>query len=87
MQNITIKAGVTAQYFVVMASVFYLEEKKNYEGILLVKEKEKEQARYGASEIKVWSKCKETVFKQLRQIAEMYPPKQDINILDVTGGV
>lgn len=87
MQNITLKAGVTEQYFVIMASVFYLEEKKKYEGILLLKEKGKEQARYEASEIKVWSKCKDTVFKQLRQIAEMYPPKQDLNIVDATGGL
>lgn len=87
MQNITIKAGVTEQYFVLMASVFYLEETKNYEGILLLKEKGKEHARYEASDIKIQSKCKETAFKQLRQIAEMYPPKQDLKVIDATGGL
>ncbi|ANU44742.1 hypothetical protein ADH76_02605 [Enterocloster clostridioformis] len=83
MQNKLIKAGKTVQYFTILATVTRLEEQDKYEGMLLLRQKGKERARYEASDIRVLSKSKETVYKQLRQIAELYPPKEDIHILDL----
>lgn len=81
MQNNLIKAGKTEQYFTILATVTRLEEQDKYEGMLLLRQKGKERARYEASDIRILSRSKETVYKQLKQIAELYPPKEDIHIL------
>lgn len=83
MQKRIIKAGKTEQYFVVAVMVSYLENQEKYEGMLLIREKGKEHSRCGASEIRIRSKKKETVYRQIRQIARMYPPKEDVRIIDL----
>lgn len=82
MQMETLKAGKSEQYFVVLAMISYLKEQKKYEGLLLFQEKGQERSRYEASSIRICSKKKDIVYKQLRQIAEMYPPQKDITIID-----
>lgn len=83
MQNDVIKAGKSEQYVVMSAAVFYQEDSKRYDGMLLLAHKGRKRSGHGASEIRVWSKNKETVYKQLRQIAELYPPEKDVHILDM----
>ena len=83
MQNNLIKAGKTEQYFTILATVTCLEGQDKYEGMLLLRQKGKECARYEASDIRILSRSKETVYKQLKQITELYPPKEDIHILDL----
>lgn len=77
-----VKAGKSEQYFVALAMISYLKEQKKYEGLLLLQEKGRERSRYEASSIRICSKKKGIVYKQLRQIAEMYSPQRDINIID-----
>lgn len=77
-----IKSGKTDQYFIVAAMLSYQKEQQRYEGMLLMQEKGRERSKYGASDIRIWSKKKETVYTQLKQIAALYPPKKDINIID-----
>ncbi|MEF2877357.1 MAG: hypothetical protein U0N90_02970 [Blautia sp.] len=81
-QNI-LKAGKTEQYFTVAAMTSYLKEKEKYEGLLLIKEKGEVCSKYGASEIRIFSKRKSTLYKQLQQIAALYPPQQDIKVIDM----
>lgn len=85
MQNQVIKAGQTEQYFTVSAAVFYLEKEQKYEGMLLIKRKGQEHAKNGASDIRIYSKCKGTVYKQLKQIGQLYPPQKDLPILYLEG--
>lgn len=85
MQKQVIKAGQTEQYFVVSASVFYMEKEQKYEGMLLIKQRGQEHAKYGASDIRIYSKNKETVYKQLKQIGQLYPPQKDMPILNLEG--
>ena len=77
-----IKAGKTDQYCVVAAMVSYQKEQQRYEGLLLIREEGRERSRYGASDIRIWSKKKETVYTQLKQISALYPPKRNVNIID-----
>lgn len=77
-----IKAGKTDQYFVVAAMISYQKEQQRYEGMLLTQEKGRKRSKYGASDIRIWAKKKETVCEQLKQIAALYPPKKDLNIID-----
>lgn len=77
-----LKAGKTEQYFVVAAMISWQKEQQRYEGMLLIQEKGRERSKYGASDIRIWSKKKETVYAQLKQIAALYPPKKDVNIID-----
>lgn len=78
-----VKAGKTGQYFVVATLVSYLEKQQKYEGMLLTQEKGRERSRYGASDIRILSKKKETVYAQLKQIAALYPPYKDVTIIDM----
>lgn len=82
MRKCILKAGKTEQYFVVAAMLSYLKNEEKYEGLLLIREKGKEHSRYGASEIRIWSKKKETAYRQMQQIATMYPPRENISIID-----
>ena len=83
MQKKIIKAGKSEQFFVVAAMVSYLKEPQKYEGMLLIQENGRERSRYGASDIRIWSKKKETVYKQMHQIGSLYPPKKDVTIIDM----
>lgn len=83
MQKGIISAGKTEQFFVVAAMISYLENQEKYEGLLLIQEKGKEHSRYGASEIKILSKKKEMAYRQIQQIARLYPPKEDVRIIDL----
>ena len=83
MQKKIIKAGKSEQFFVVAAMVSYLKEPQKYEGMLLIQENGREHSRYGASDIRIWSKKKEIIYKQMYQIASLYPPKKDVTIIDM----
>ena len=74
MQKTVLKAAKTERYFIQLASVWYLKQSKKYEGIINLVELGKENARCGASEIR---ESKDTVFRQIKDIAKVYPPKVD----------
>lgn len=93
MPKTIIKKGDTGKYFVELAAVFCNENERTpetkseqrYEGMLLIRQKGFERARYGASTIRVYSQNKNIVVEQLRQIASLYPPKKNIVIVDTEG--
>lgn len=90
MYNHVIKAGNTGKYFVELAAVFLnknertpeIKSEGKHEGMLLIRQKGFERARYGASEIRIHSNNKSVIIEQLKQIASLYPPKKDIVIVD-----
>lgn len=85
MQKNIIKKGDTGKYFVELAAVFCNENERKHEGMLLIRQKGFERARYGASEIRIHSNNKSVVIEQLKRIASLYPPPKDILIVDTEG--
>lgn len=91
MQKNIIKKGDTGKYFVELAAVFCntsertpgTKSERKYEGMLLLRQKGFEKARYGASEIRIHSNNKSIVIEQLKQIASLYPPRKDLTIIDM----
>lgn len=84
MQFQTLKAvkSSDSQFHIVIASIALNKEKK-YEGILAIADKKRPKSRYEASDIHIVSRNKETVYKQIKEIAGLYPPiKKDVIILD-----
>lgn len=81
MQRIILKAAKTDRYFIQLASVWYLKQSEKYEGIINIVEVGKERARYGASVIHIYSGNKETIFRQIADMAKIYPPKKDITAM------
>lgn len=80
----TIKAvkSSDSQLHIVIASIGRNSEDK-YEAILTVADKKKPKSKYEASNIHIVGRNKETVYKQIREIAGLYPPiKKDVIILD-----
>ena len=80
----TIKAvnSSDSQLHIVIASIGRNGEDK-YEAILTVADKKKPKSKYEASNIHIVGRNKETVYKQIREIAGIYPPiKKDVIILD-----
>ena len=84
MQFQTLKAvkSSDSQFHIVIASIAQNSEGK-YEGILIIADKKKPKSRYEASDIHIVGRNKETVYKQIKEIAGLYPPiKKDVTILD-----
>lgn len=71
-----------SQFHIVIASIDRNSEDK-YEGILMIADKKKPKSKYEASDIHIVGRNKETVYRQIREIAGLYPPiKKDVIILD-----
>ena len=84
MQFQTLKAvkSSDSQFHIVIASIALNKEGK-YEGILAIADKKRPKSRYEASDIHIVSRKKETVYRQIREIAGIYPPiKEDVTIID-----
>ncbi len=84
MQFQTLKAvkSSESQFHIMIASIALNKENK-YEGILAIADKKRPKSRYEASDIHIVSRNKETVYKQIKEIAGLYPPiKKDVIILD-----
>ena len=84
MQLQTLKAvkSSDSQFHIMIASVTRNSEGK-YEGILMIADKKRPKSRYAASDIRIVGRNKETVYKQIKEIAGLYPPiKKDVIILD-----
>lgn len=84
MQFQTLKAvkNSDSQFYVAIASIGVNNEGK-YEGILMIADKKRPKSRYEASDIHIVGRNKETVYRQLKEIADLYPPtKKDVMILD-----
>lgn len=80
----TIKAvkNSDSQFYVAIASIGINSEGK-YEGVLMIADSRKPKSRYEASDIRIVGRNKETVHKQIKEIAGLYPPvKKDVIILD-----
>lgn len=80
----TIKAvkNSNSQFYVAIASIGINSEGK-YEGVLMIADSRKPKSRYEASDIRIVGRNKETVYKQIKEIAGLYPPvKKDVIILD-----
>lgn len=61
------------------------KENGEYEAFFTLIDKKKPRSKFGASEIRVTSRNKETLLDQVKQFAEIFPPaKKDVNILDLT---
>lgn len=86
MYFLTIKAQKEShsQYAIILGGVVKTENEK-YEAFFTLVDKKKPRAKFGASEIRVKSRNKETLLNQVKQIAEIFPPlKKDVNVLDLT---
>ena len=91
MQKHTINLGCSNKYYVEAAAIFCneneqtpeIKSERKYEGMLLIRQKGFERARYGASEIRIHSNNKSIVIEQLKQIASLYPPRKDLTIIDM----
>lgn len=86
MQIITLKAAEkgNSQYAIVLGSLVKKEDKK-YDALLLLIDKKKPKAKYGASDIHITGRNKDTVLKQVREIAAVFPPiKKDVSFMDLT---
>lgn len=84
MQFKTLKAvkSSDSQFHIMIASIAQNSEGK-YEGILMIADKKKPKSKYAASDIRIVGRNKETVYRQIREIADLYPPiKKDVTILD-----
>lgn len=84
MQFQTLKAvnNSDSQFYVAIASIGVNSEGK-YEGILMIADKRRPKNRYEASDIRIVGRNKETVYRQIKEIASLYPPtKKDVMILD-----
>ena len=84
MQFQTLKAvkNSDSQFYVAIASIGINSEGK-YEGILIIVDKKKPKSKYEASDIHIVGRNKETIYRQIREIAGLYPPiKKDVIILD-----
>lgn len=85
MQFRTLKAlkNSDSQFYVAIASID-INSGGKYEGILMIADKKKPKSKYEASDIHIVGRNKETVYKQIREIAGIYPPiKIDVIILDI----
>lgn len=84
MQFQTLKAvkNSDSQFYVAIASIGINSDGK-YEGILMIADRKKTKSRYEASDIHIVGRNKETVYRQIKEIAGLYPPiKKDVVILD-----
>lgn len=84
MQFQTLKAvkKSDSQFYVAIASVGINSEGK-YEGILMIADRKKPKSRYEASDIRIVGRNKEIVYRQIKEIAGLYPPtEKDVMILD-----
>lgn len=84
MQIQTLKAvkNSASQFYVAIASIGINSEGK-YEGILMIADKKKPKSKYEASDIHIVGRNKETVYRQIKEIADLYLPiKKDVTILD-----
>lgn len=84
MQFQTLKAvkSSDSQFHIAIASISRNSEEK-YEAILVVMDKKKPKSRYEASNIHIVGRNKETVYRQIKEIAALYPPiGKDVMILD-----
>ena len=71
-----------SQFHIAIASISRNSEEK-YEAILAVADKKKPKSRYEASSIHIMGRNKETVYRQIKEIAALYPPVgKDVIILD-----
>lgn len=71
-----------SQFYVAIASIGINSEGK-YEEILMIADKKKPKSKYEASDIHIVGRNKETIYRQIREIAGLYPPiKKDVIILD-----
>lgn len=74
-----IKAGKQTECEILLASICFVAKKQKYEGMLLIRNRKK----YTESDIRVYSKNKAAVSRQLHQIAALFPPGKDVKILDL----
>ena len=84
MQFQTLKAvkSSDSQFYITIASIGRSSGGK-YEAILVIADKKKPKSKYEASDIHIVGRNKETVYRQIKEIADLYPPiKKDVTILD-----
>lgn len=75
MYFLTIKAQKesNSQYAIILGVVAKTDN-GGYEAVFTLIDKRKPKAKFGASEIRVKSRNKETLLNQVKQIAEIFPP-------------
>ena len=82
-QTLNAVKSSNSQFHIVIASISLNQEGK-YKGVLTIADKKRPKSRYEASDIHIVSRNKETVYRQIREIAGIYPPiKEDVTILDM----
>ena len=80
-QTLNAVKSSNSQFHIVIASISLNQEGK-YKGVLMIADKKRPKSRYEASDIHIVSRNKETVYRQIREIAGIYPPmKEDVTIL------
>lgn len=81
MQKTVIKAGQTKRYHVAMAYIDYLKKSNQYEGVLLLGDLKKPMSKKAASRIQVTGDDKTVIEKLLKDIAAVFPPKEDVSVV------
>lgn len=85
-QIITLKAVKTdnSQYAIALGSLVKNEDKK-YDAYLAMIDKKKPKAKYEAFGIHITGGNKDTVLKQVRELATVFPPtRNDVSFIDLT---
>lgn len=82
MQKTILKAGESERFYIALASI---DKEKNgrYEAILTLLDKKYPRNKKGTNQIRVIGDNKSIVVKQVKEIAKLYSPIEDIWFLDV----
>ena len=83
MQRMTLKArkDSDSQYYIGLASID--KEGEKYVALLTMLDRKKKRSKYAASDIRISGRSKETVCRQMREIALICAPDKDVNVIDL----
>lgn len=85
MQNLILKAGETdsvSQFYIALASIDVMEDGR-YKAILTLGDRKKPRSKYAASDIHIIGRSKATVYKQVQEVAAVFPPMKTIKVMDM----
>lgn len=81
MQKLVIKAGKTEEYYIALASIDK-DSDRGYKAILTLCDTQR-NGKYVVSDISISGKNKQVVLSQMKEVANSFPPKKDITVLDM----
>lgn len=81
MQKLVIKAGKTEKFYIAAASIDK-DFDRGYKAILTLCDTQR-NGKYVVSDISISGKNKQVVLSQMKEVANSYPPKKDITVVDM----